>query len=63
MEKLQAEPMVEFEGKISDESEHAPMLANMTANMLADQLAIEQAKEMGFTDEELALLSSGDNLP
>jgi hypothetical protein len=52
-DEMKPEPVVEFEGKISDWSEHAPMLANPEANSLADELAIKQARLIGFTEEEI----------
>lgn len=53
-DKVQAEPIVEFEGKLSSGSEHYPMLSNPVANAFADKLAVDQAREIGFTEEETA---------
>ena len=62
-EEMQAEPVVEFEGKKSDWTEHAPMLANANANQIADELAIEQAESLGFTEAELKLLQGSSLIP
>ena len=49
---MRPEPEVLCNGATSDESEHAPMLANDTANAMADELAIRQAVEAGLSREE-----------
>jgi hypothetical protein len=51
---MQPEPMVIYEGRVSDGSEHYAMLSNPTANALADELAIEQARTIGLTEEQIA---------
>jgi hypothetical protein len=48
-----ADPTVEFEGHLHDGSEHYPMLDNPVANALADQMAMDQARAIGFTDDEI----------
>ncbi len=53
---LNAEPAVHFEGELSDESEHAPMLANEVANRMSDDLAEIQAFKLGFTEDQVAKL-------
>ncbi len=55
--------MVIFEGKVSDWSEHAPMLMNEEANALADELAIEQARKIGLSEEEIAKYLRGSEIP
>lgn len=51
--RMEAEPRVEFEGRVSDGSEHRPMLDNPEANKYADQLAIEAAREIGISEEDI----------
>jgi hypothetical protein len=60
--EMRPEPEVIFEGQTSDWSEHAPLLSNSEANALADDLAIEQARALGFTEEELALLGGSEDV-
>lgn len=62
-DEMKPEPAVEFEGKISDYSEHAPMLANPVANALADELAARQAHLIGFTEKEINSLMRGPKPP
>jgi len=57
--KMEAEPAVYYQGEVSDASEHEPMLANPLANKMADDLAAEQAREIGFSEEEIAQLIYG----
>jgi hypothetical protein len=51
-----AEPEVIYKGQVSDWTEHIPMLSSREGNELADQAAIEQAKNLGFSPDELELL-------
>jgi hypothetical protein len=62
-DEMKPEPVVEFEGKISDWSEHATMLANPEANAFADELAIKQARLIGFTEEEINSYLRGPEIP
>jgi hypothetical protein len=57
---MRPEPVVYHAGKVTDAGEHAPMLSNNEANALSDALALEAAKKLGFTDEELNLLKPLD---
>ena len=51
------EPSVEFNGVISDESEHLAMLDNPVANAMADDAAIRYAVKSGmFTQAEAEAL-------
>ncbi len=56
--EMKPEPIVNFEGQVSDGSEHEPMLASKEGNRLADQMALDLAKELGFTEEEQRLFFS-----
>lgn len=58
-----AEPEVIYEGQVSDWTEHIPMLASPEGNEIADEVAREQAKELGFTPEEMALVGGSTILP
>lgn len=52
--ELEAEPkVIEPDGSVSDESEHAPILANDIANKMSDSLAWSTGKSLGFSDDEL----------
>jgi hypothetical protein len=55
-DEMKPEPAVVFEGQTSDWSEHASMLSNSEANALADDTAVEQARAIGFTEEEVSLI-------
>jgi len=59
-DEMLAEPMVIQDGKVSDASEHLPLLSNPDASSMADELAIREAVASGlFTEEEARALMSG----
>jgi hypothetical protein len=58
---MEPEPAVYFDGQlVSDESEHAAMLDNPRANRMSDELAADQAREIGFSEDDIKKYILGD---
>ncbi len=61
--EMKPEPAVEYEGEISDRTEHVPMLSNDYANAVADEAARRQAEKLGFTPEQMKYVGGSSTLP